>query len=112
MRMVLVAGLLSISTIGVAQTSDPAASAPKRVLEVAGPSGLVSPAATTSKIICKRDVEIGSWVKGIRRCGTREELRRSEEAARRWTADIQADKGRYNPESLAVDAAAIAPTNG
>jgi hypothetical protein len=78
-----------------AQTEPAADAAPKKFVEAAGPVGVGAPASTKSKIICRRDVEIGSLVKGVRRCGTADEWRRSSEAARKTTADIQDQKGAF-----------------
>lgn len=59
---------------------------------VAAPAPVAPP---KPKIICRREVEIGSLVKGVRRCGTPAEWRASERAAREATDRIQSDKGRY-----------------
>ena len=90
--------ILAAAAIHAQTAPESTAPAPKKYVDVAGPA-IGASAKTDSKIICKRDVEIGSLVKGVRRCGTRDEWKRSEEAARRWTADIQDQKGRYQDPS-------------
>jgi hypothetical protein len=41
------------------------------------------------RIICKRETEIGSLVKGTRRCMTAREWRKSSEDAQKFTRDMQ-----------------------
>ena len=56
---------------------------------------LAAPAkpAAKERIICRTEYEIGSFVKGTRRCGTASEWRASSRAAQDTTARIQDQKG-------------------
>ena len=95
-RLAAIALAFTAATAAHAQT-EPApttAPAPKKYVDVGGPA-IGASAKTDSKIICKREVEIGSLVKGVRRCGTKDEWKRSQEAARKATMDIQDQKGAY-----------------
>lgn len=103
--MKLVHGVIAAAAIlsavpSFAQTAAPAAApvaaAPEVTAPVAAPATAMSAApAQKAKVICRREVEIGSLVKGTRRCATVTEWRKSADAAREQTMRIQDQKGAF-----------------
>ena len=52
--------------------------------------------APKERIICRTEPDIGSWVRGTRRCATAKEWKKSADAARDMTSRIQDQKGAFN----------------
>lgn len=78
----------------LAQTQPTAAApAPTEIVVPAMPAAVPAPPAAKERIICRRELDIGSFVRGTRRCATVSEWRKSSDAARDTTSRIQEQKG-------------------
>ena len=79
------AGLFASSAAAFA--ADGPAAPPTTVVPAAAPAPM--PAAPTEKMICRRELDTGSFVKGTRRCMTAAQWRQSSEDAQAKTRDMQ-----------------------